>query len=86
MILWLMLSFVRKLNWNPDMETPKQNIKDKHPFDSKDFWMKVVLFISSLIERVDVGEWYYVKDGLVEEIVSYYLIGEIRNERKLSKS
>ena len=32
---------------------------------------------------LDVSEWYYVKDGLLEEIVSYYHIGEIRKERVL---
>ena len=36
--------------------------------------------------NLDVSEWYYVKDGLVEEIVSYYHIGEIRDDRKLSNS
>jgi len=34
--------------------------------------------------HLDVSEWYYVKDGLVEEIVSYYHIGEIAEARKLS--
>ncbi len=33
---------------------------------------------------LDVSEWYYVKNDLVEEIVAYYHIGEIRDERKLS--
>jgi hypothetical protein len=33
--------------------------------------------------RLDVSEWYYMKDGLIEEIVAYYHIGEIRDERKL---
>lgn len=33
---------------------------------------------------LDVSEWYYVKDDLIEEIVSYYHIGEIRNDRRLN--
>ena len=34
--------------------------------------------------RLDVSEWYYFKDGLIEEIVAYYNIeGEINAERKL---
>lgn len=33
---------------------------------------------------LDVSEWYYVKDNLIEEIIAYYHIGEIRDERKLS--
>lgn len=32
---------------------------------------------------LDVSEWYYVKDELIEEIVSYYHIGEIRDDRKI---
>ena len=32
---------------------------------------------------LDVSEWYYVKDNLIEEIVAYYHIGEIRDERQL---
>ena len=32
---------------------------------------------------LDVSEWYYRKDNLIEEIVSYYHIGEIREERQL---
>ena len=34
--------------------------------------------------RLDVSEWYYVKNGLIGEIVSYYHIGEIHEERKLT--
>ena len=34
---------------------------------------------------LDVSEWYYVKDELIKEIIAYYHIGEIREERKLSK-
>ena len=33
---------------------------------------------------LDVSEWYYLKEDLIEEIVSYYHIGEIRQERKLN--
>lgn len=33
---------------------------------------------------LDVSEWYYVKNDAIEEIVAYYHIGEIRDERKLS--
>jgi len=32
---------------------------------------------------LDVSEWYYIKNNLIEEIVAYYHIGEIRDERKL---
>lgn len=35
--------------------------------------------------KLDVSEWYYSKNELIEEIVTYYHIGEIRDERKLSK-
>ena len=34
--------------------------------------------------KLDVSEWYYVKNGLIEEIMAYYHIGEVRDERKLS--
>ncbi|MGD9900644.1 MAG: nuclear transport factor 2 family protein [Calditrichaceae bacterium] len=33
---------------------------------------------------LDVSEWYYAKNDLIESIVSYYHIGEIRDDRKLS--
>lgn len=33
---------------------------------------------------LDVSEWYYAKDGLIEEIIAYYHIGEIRDERQFS--
>jgi hypothetical protein len=33
---------------------------------------------------LDVSEWYYIKDDLINEIVAYYHIGEIREDRKLS--
>ena len=36
--------------------------------------------------KMDVSEWYYVKGDLIDEIVAYYHIGEIREERKLSGS
>jgi len=32
---------------------------------------------------LDVSEWYYAKDNLIEEIVAYYHIGEIKDERQL---
>ncbi|KGJ92303.1 hypothetical protein ND16A_1680 [Thalassotalea sp. ND16A] len=32
---------------------------------------------------LDVSEWYFVKGGLIEAIVAYYHIGEVRDERKL---
>ncbi len=32
---------------------------------------------------LDVSEWYYPKDGMIERIVSYYHIGEIRADREL---
>lgn len=34
---------------------------------------------------LDVSEWYYIRNELIEEIVAYYHIGEIRDERKLSE-
>ena len=35
--------------------------------------------------RLEVSEWHYVKDGLIDEIVAYYNIeGEISEERRLS--
>lgn len=35
---------------------------------------------------LDVSEWYYVKDNLIEEIIAYYHIGEIRKDRELANS
>ena len=32
---------------------------------------------------LDVSEWYYFRDNLIERIVAYYHIGEVRDERKL---
>lgn len=34
---------------------------------------------------LEVSEWYYANNNLIEEIVAYYHIGEIREERNLSK-
>lgn len=34
--------------------------------------------------RLDVSEWYFAKNDLIVEIVAYYHIGEIRDDRKLS--
>lgn len=34
--------------------------------------------------KLDVSEWYYIKDNLIEEIIAYYHIGEIRDDRKLT--
>ena len=33
--------------------------------------------------RLEVTEWHFVRDGLIQKIIAYYHIGEIRNERKL---
>ncbi|GAA3578084.1 nuclear transport factor 2 family protein [Snuella lapsa] len=35
---------------------------------------------------LDVSEWYYINNDLIEAIVSYYHIGDIREERKLKGS
>jgi len=35
--------------------------------------------------NLDVSEWYYAKGDLIEEIIAYYHIGEIREERKLDE-
>lgn len=32
---------------------------------------------------LDVSEWYYIKDGLIDEIIAYYHIGEIKEDRKI---
>jgi len=32
---------------------------------------------------LDVSEWYYIKDNLIEKIVTYYHIGEISEERTI---
>ena len=33
--------------------------------------------------NLDVTEWYQIRDDLIQEIIAYYHIGEIREERKL---
>ncbi|MEW7292805.1 nuclear transport factor 2 family protein [Aquimarina sp. 2304DJ70-9] len=33
---------------------------------------------------LDVSEWYIFKNNLIEEIIAYYHIGEIREDRKLT--
>ncbi|TAI47822.1 nuclear transport factor 2 family protein [Flagellimonas allohymeniacidonis] len=33
--------------------------------------------------KLDVSEWYYRKDNLIGDIVSYYHIGEIQEDRKI---
>jgi SnoaL-like domain len=33
---------------------------------------------------LDVSEWYYIKENLIDKIIAYYHIGEVREERKLS--
>lgn len=35
--------------------------------------------------KLDVSEWYYKKDNTISEIVAYYHIGEIREDRKLKE-
>ena len=35
--------------------------------------------------KLDVSEWYYLDGDLIKEIVSYYHIGEIREDRQLSE-
>ena len=37
--------------------------------------------------RLDVSEWYYLDtdQGLIEHIIAYYHIGEIREDRELTK-
>ncbi len=32
---------------------------------------------------LDVSEWYYVKNDLIEQVIAYFHIGDIRQERKL---
>ena len=34
---------------------------------------------------LDVSEWFYVENNLIKEIVSYYHIGEIQEQRKLNR-
>jgi len=33
---------------------------------------------------LDVSEWYYISNDLIDKIVAYYHIGEIRDDRKLA--
>ena len=33
--------------------------------------------------HLDVSEWHYVRNDMIEKIVAYYHIGEVREERKL---
>ena len=35
---------------------------------------------------LDVSEWYYFSENLLEEIVAYYHIGEVQEERRLARS
>lgn len=36
--------------------------------------------------RLEVSEWYFIKNNLIEEVLAYYNIeGDIPDERKLSK-
>ena len=34
--------------------------------------------------RLDVSEWHFRRDRLIEKIIAYYHIGEIREDRKLN--
>ena len=34
---------------------------------------------------LDVSEWHYIEKDLIKEIVAYYHIGEIKEERKLDE-
>ena len=36
--------------------------------------------------ELDVSEWYYLKNGLIDKITAYYHIGEIRDDRQLKTS
>lgn len=33
--------------------------------------------------ELEVSEWHYFRDGLIDKIVAYYHIGDIRDERQL---
>ncbi len=35
--------------------------------------------------KLDVSEWYYFRDNRISEIIAYYHIGEIREERQLEE-
>lgn len=34
-------------------------------------------------EPLDVSEWYYIKNGLIESIISHYHIGDIKSESRI---
>jgi hypothetical protein len=34
--------------------------------------------------KLDVSEWYTINDNLIQEIIAYYHIGEIREDRQLT--
>ncbi|UNY99549.1 nuclear transport factor 2 family protein [Zhouia spongiae] len=34
--------------------------------------------------KLEVSEWYYIKDKSIDRVVAYYHIGEIREDRKLN--
>ena len=34
--------------------------------------------------ELDVSEWHYVQNGLIQSIVAYYHIGDVREERQLN--
>jgi len=34
---------------------------------------------------LDVSEWYYIRDNLIDEIIAYYHIGDIREDRQLKQ-
>lgn len=36
--------------------------------------------------RLDVSEWYYIENGLIDRVVAYYHIGDILKERELRDS
>ena len=33
---------------------------------------------------LDVSEWYYTSNGLIDQIIAYYHIGDIRQDRQLN--
>lgn len=35
--------------------------------------------------ELEVSEWFYISDGQISEIIAYYHIGEIRDDRKLKE-
>lgn len=36
--------------------------------------------------ELEVSEWHYLQDGLIREIIAYYHIGEIREDRQLEET